>query len=133
MFERLLLDNEADPNRIVGRWNPLHLASYDDNSDTIQLLLKYGADLGCMGEEGQIPLHLASGAKVREGASNNGWTLNQIRSSYRRVNFELRDSPIYTGITTCFPKSFKNLHLPIPFVLRPPPSSQPVKSAFKSG
>ncbi len=57
---RLLLERGAFPNPVVGSWTLLHHASRRDNSDDVQLLLDYGADVDCTDDTDRAPLHLAS-------------------------------------------------------------------------
>ena len=57
---RLLLDHGADVNNKISNWTLLHHASYDGNSDVVQLLLEYRADVDCRADLDRTSLHLAS-------------------------------------------------------------------------
>ncbi|PNP56512.1 hypothetical protein THARTR1_03208 [Trichoderma harzianum] len=47
---RILLENGANPNaHSVGSGTPLAIASFDDNEPVIELLIKYKADVNCVG------------------------------------------------------------------------------------
>ena len=58
---RLLIEHGADVTAIDEALStPLHLASSQASSKTVQLLIEHGADVAAQDENHRTPLHLAS-------------------------------------------------------------------------
>jgi serine/threonine-protein phosphatase 6 regulatory ankyrin repeat subunit B len=41
-------------------WTPLHLATWNDQLETVQMLLEHNADINAQGDRGEVALHLAA-------------------------------------------------------------------------
>jgi quinoprotein dehydrogenase-associated probable ABC transporter substrate-binding protein len=63
----VLLDHKADPNQTsLSHWTPLMYAAWDDSPEIAALLIKHGARLDAVDDEGLTPLAIASqNAKIK--------------------------------------------------------------------
>jgi ankyrin repeat protein len=56
-----LLNHSADANaQTHGGWTPLHLATWNDHLEVVQMLLEHNADINARSDTGEAALHLAA-------------------------------------------------------------------------
>ncbi len=61
---RLLLDNGANPDRLVDGYLDMPALMYAENAETTQLFIDHGADIHAEYDGGGTPLHIADNAEV---------------------------------------------------------------------
>ncbi|XP_032796549.2 transient receptor potential channel pyrexia isoform X1 [Daphnia magna] len=108
-FEELLLDAGAEVNDFnpVRKVSSIHLAMRNNRPESLELLLRFGANVNQCEGEGRTPLHILIGQWNKTGFEEFRWLYYDLLLSHPAIDINLQDNGDATPLELAV---HKNLH-----------------------
>lgn len=108
-FEELLLDAGAEVNDFnpVRKVSSIHLAMRNNRPESLELLLRFGANVNQCEGEGRTPLHILIGQWNKTGFEEFRWLYYDLLLSHPAIDINLQDNGEATPLELAV---HKNLH-----------------------